>query len=108
MDETLTLVVFVPEAHADAVRQAMGKAGAGRIGQYSYCSFSSKGTGRFQPGSAAQPASGRVGEINLVSEERIEVYCQASQVPAIVAAIKQVHPYEEVVIDLYPHYKNPA
>jgi len=43
------IVVFVPETHTDTVREAMGKTGAGKIGNYTYCSFSSKGIGRFKP-----------------------------------------------------------
>lgn len=49
MANNVKLVVFVPETHAEAVRQAMGGAGAGRIGNYSFCSFSAKGVGRFKP-----------------------------------------------------------
>ncbi len=47
--ENVKIVIFVPESHADIVREAMGKAGAGKIGNYSFCSFSSKGVGRFRP-----------------------------------------------------------
>ena len=35
------IAVNVPESHADALREAIGKAGAGKIGNYSFCSFSS-------------------------------------------------------------------
>lgn len=49
------IVVFVPETHTDVVREAMGKAGAGKIGNYSHCTFSSKGVGRFKPEEGADP-----------------------------------------------------
>lgn len=102
MTECVRLVTFVPTTHADQVRQAMGEAGAGQIGNYSFCSFSVTGTGRFKPNAAATPAVGERGQINLVEEERIEVACRKDKVADVVAAIKQVHPYEEVVIDIYP------
>lgn len=102
MKELVKLVVFVPEPNADEVRQALGKAGAGKIGNYSYCSFSIKGTGRFLPEEGANPSIGKVGDIEAVAEERIEVACEKSQVNNIITAIKAVHPYEEVVIDIYP------
>ena len=95
-------MVFVPESHADTVREAMGIAGAGKIGNYSFCSFSSKGIGRFKPGKGANPAIGKIGELELVEEERIEVICKRDNLKEIIAAIKKVHPYEEVALDVYP------
>lgn len=102
MTEVVKLVVFVPEENADDVRQALGEAGAGVIGEYSFCSFSLKGTGRFKPGENANPHIGTPGELQEVEEERIEVVCDRERVAAIIEAIKKVHPYEEVAIDLYP------
>ena len=98
----MKLVVFVPESHADAVREAMGKTGAGRIGNYTYCSFSSKGVSRFLPGNGARPAIGKVGNPESVEEERIETVCDKQILAEVVAAIKEVHPYEEVAMDVYP------
>lgn len=102
MTKHVKLVVFVPESHADVVRDAMSAAGAGKIGNYSHCSFSSKGVGRFKPEDGAHPAIGEVGIIESVAEERIEVVCERELVHKIIAAIKIVHPYEEVALDVYP------
>lgn len=96
------IVVFVPESHADRVRNAMGEAGAGKIGNYSYCTFSSKGIGRFKPEDGAHPTIGKVGKLESVQEERIEVVCNCSFIKDVIAAIKKVHPYEEVALDVYP------
>jgi len=96
------IVVTVPESHTDIVREAMGKAGAGDIGNYSSCSFSSKGIGRFKPKKGAHPAIGKVGELELVEEERIEVTCHRDVLNDVIAAIKRVHPYEEISLDIYP------
>lgn len=96
------IVVSVPESHADSVREVMGKAGAGKIGNYTFCSFSLKGTGRFKPEEGARPAIGKVGKPESVNEERIEATCERVKLKKIVAAIKSVHPYEEVVLDVYP------
>lgn len=102
MKELVKLVVFVPEENADEVRKALGEAGAGRIGEYSFCSYSIKGVGRFIPSSAANPHIGSAGKMEEVAEERIEVACEKNQASDIIKVIKQVHPYEEVVIDIYP------
>jgi hypothetical protein len=96
------IVVFVPESHVEVVREAMSKAGAGKMGNYSSCSFSSKGIGRFKPEEGAHPAIGEVGKLELVEEERIEVLCERSLLKEVIAAIKKVHPYEEVALEIYP------
>ena len=95
-------MVFVPEDHADEIREVLGEAGAGKIGNYTFCSFSTKGVGRFKPEDGASPAVGEVGKLEEVGEERIEVACEKNQVGKIIAAIKEAHPYEEVVMDIYP------
>ncbi|HEY4515643.1 MAG TPA: hypothetical protein VJH67_00420 [Candidatus Paceibacterota bacterium] len=98
----LKIVVFVPETHTDIVREAMGKAGAGKIGNYSFCSFSSKGIGRFRPEQGAAPHIGEVGKFEEVVEERIETVCQREKLKEVIRAIKKVHPYDEVALDVYP------
>lgn len=95
------IVVFVPLEDAGKVRQAMGKAGAGKMGKYSFCSFSVKGMGRFKPERGAKPAIGKVGKLEKVVEERIEVVCERKRAKAVLTAIKKAHPYEEPAIDVY-------
>ncbi len=107
MRETVKLVVFVPETHADVVRDAMGKADAGHVGNYQHCSFSVKGTGRFWPLTGAHPAIGQVGKLEELAEERIETVCYKDELDKVIQAIKQVHPYEEVALDVYPLVLNP-
>lgn len=97
----IKLVVTVPLSHADTVREAIGKAGGGQIGNYSFCSFSSHGTGRFLPNEKANPAIGKIGQLESVEEERIEITCSRDVLQDVIIAIKKVHPYEEVTIDVY-------
>ena len=96
------IVIFVPETHTDVVREVMGKAGAGKIGNYSFCSFSSKGIGRFKPEQGASPHIGSIGKPEEVIEERIEMICSREKLQTVVKAVKEVHPYEEVALDVYP------
>ena len=95
------IVVFVPESDAERLRQAMGEAGAGRIGNYSFCSFSVKGVGRFRPDAGADPAIGAVGSLEAVAEERIETVCTEKNLDAVLRAIALTHPYEEPATDIY-------
>ena len=102
MSENVKFVVFVPENDADKVRQAIGEAGAGKIGNYDFCSFSTKGIGRYKPTEGAVPAIGAVGKFESVAEERIEVVCPRKILEDVINAVKKVHPYEEVAFDVYP------
>ncbi len=99
--DNVKLVVTVPLSHADIVRETIGKAGAGVVGNYEFCSFSVRGVGRFLPVEGANPAIGSVGNLEMVEEERVEVTCLKEHAMGIVAAIKLVHPYEEPAIDIY-------
>ncbi|SRR6266542_3829257 len=96
------VVVYVPVTHADAVRAAIGQAHGGEVGRYSFCSFSTKGVGRFKPEAGARPAIGSIGKLEDVEEERIEVTCAAAVVREVKAAIQRAHPYEEIAMDFYP------
>ncbi len=100
--KNVKIVVFVPLTHADKVRSAMGDIGAGKIGNYSHCSFSSKGLGRFTPLEGANPSIGEVGKPETVEEERIEMLCPRELLSQAIEAMKKVHPYEEVAYEIYP------
>lgn len=96
------IVVFVPKTHTDIVRQAMGDAGAGKIGNYSHCSYSVDGVGRYKPSEGAKPFIGSVGKSEEVEEERIECVCDRDKAKEVIVAMRKVHPYEEVAFDIYP------
>jgi hypothetical protein len=96
------IVTFVPPENADELRMALGEAGAGIIGEYSFCSYSSIGEGRFLPSNSAQPHVGEAGRYEIVKEERIEVVCDRTHAKEVIAALRAVHPYEEVAFDVYP------
>lgn len=96
------ITTFVPLEAAGKVRQVLGSAGAGQIGEYSYCSYSVTGTGRFLPSSQADPTIGEPGKFQEVSEERVEVVCDRARAREVIKALKQAHPYEEVAFDIVP------
>lgn len=102
MKDLVKFVIFVPETHAALVREALGKAGAGKVGNYKYCSFSVKGIGRFMPLTGANPAIGTINKLEEVIEDRIETICRKDELENILKAVKEVHPYEEIAYDIYP------
>lgn len=99
--KTFKIVTFVPVKNAEKVRMAMGDAGAGVLGNYTHASFSTRGIGRFLPGKGAKPAIGKVGKLEEVEEEKIEVICQKEKAKDVITAIKRTHPYEEIPLEIY-------
>ncbi len=94
------LQVFVPNQAMEQVSEALFAAGAGNIGNYSDCSFVSNGIGSFRPNQEANPTIGKAGELELQSEQKIEVIYPAYLQSKIVRAMQAAHPYEEVAYDI--------
>ena len=99
--KNVKLVVFVPISHADIVRQALGEAGTGKISNYDFCSFSSRGTGRFRGNEHSNPSIGEPNKFESVEEERIEVLVPREILGNVIEKMKAVHPYEETAFDIY-------
>ncbi|MEI6627646.1 MAG: Nif3-like dinuclear metal center hexameric protein, partial [bacterium] len=74
----------------------------GKIGNYDFCSFSSRGIGRFCGDKNTNPAIGEAEKYESVEEDRIEVVVPRDILPKVVKDMKAVHPYEEVAFDIYP------
>jgi hypothetical protein len=105
--DSVLLVITVPKTHGDLVRKALGEAGAGQIGNYSYCSHTTEGIGRFSPEEGANPHIGSLGTLEEVVEERIETPCPKHLVDAVLKKVYEAHPYEETVIYASPLYQIP-
>ncbi len=99
-DTLKKLYTFVPETHADNVRNAIFAAGAGYIGNYSECSFNTAGTGTFKGEEGTNPYVGQRGHRHQESEWRIETVFPAYLESKIIAALLDAHPYEEVAYDV--------
>lgn len=95
------LVTYCPEVDADRVKNALFTAGAGTIGQYDECSFSTPGTGTFRGNEKANPAVGQKGTRHHEKEERIEVIFEGYRQSQLLKALQAAHPYEEIAFDIY-------
>ncbi len=95
------IVVFTPACDLSAVRSAAWDAGAGRIGAgYDHCSFAVEGEGTFRPLEGSNPTLGEQGRDEHADEHRLELITPSSRVPAVLAAIREAHSYEEPAIDV--------
>lgn len=94
------LVVFVPHADAEPLVDALAAAGAGALGDYDRCAWTTAGEGTFRPLPGARPAIGTVGGVERVPETRVEMIVPSGRRAAVLAALRASHPYEEPAFDL--------
>jgi dinuclear metal center YbgI/SA1388 family protein len=101
------LSVFVPETHAERVREAVCAAGAGQVGDYDQCSFGAPGEGTFRGGPGSKPFLGQSGRIERAREVRLETVFPSGLRGQVLAGLREAHPYEEIAYDLYPLLQAP-
>jgi dinuclear metal center YbgI/SA1388 family protein len=94
------LVTYVPVGQADPLVDALAAAGAGAIGDYEKCAWTTDGTGQFLPGPGARPTIGDVGELTRVTETRIEMVLPRRARARVLTALRTSHPYEEPAFSL--------
>ncbi|MCA9302594.1 MAG: Nif3-like dinuclear metal center hexameric protein [Phycisphaerales bacterium] len=99
-DREIKIITFVPREQLDHVRGALGTAGAGGIGNYRLCSFTTPGEGTFFPQEGAHPSIGEVGRLERVQEVRLEMVCSRRALPLAIETLKHFHPYEEPAYDI--------
>ncbi len=89
------LAFYVPESHAESVKEALFQAGAGKIGNYDCCAFQVSGIGQFRPLEGSTPFIGTPGMLERTAECRVEMVLEDSCVRDAVSALLSAHPYEE-------------
>lgn len=95
-------VIYVPKSNIEVLRDELGKLGAGWIGNYSHCTFSSEGVGTFKPLTGANPYIGNINHVEKVEECRLETIVREKDLGRVTRRMLKVHPYEEVAYDIYP------
>lgn len=96
------IIVTIPIEHVKDVRNAICEAGAGIIGNYTYCSMSTKCIGTFKPNDEANPYIGEKNKLEVVEEEKLEVVCDIDNVKNVISKLREIHPYEEPALDIIP------
>ncbi len=96
------IFVTIPPENVEEVRKAVCEAGAGIIGDYTYCTTSTKSIGTFIPNDNANPYIGENNKLEFVEEEKLEFVCDFDQVKKVISKLREVHPYEEPAIDIVP------
>lgn len=94
------LVTYVPADAADKLREELFKAGAGTIGNYDNCSFTTIGEGSYRPGENTDPLKGEKGKTHIDEEVMISLTYPKMDEHKILASLKENHPYEEVAYEV--------
>lgn len=96
------ITVMVPPENADNLRSLICETGAGKIGNYTECSVSTKVIGTFKPNDKANPSKGTKNKLEIVNEIKLEIICNIENVKKVLEIIKKNHPYETPGIDIIP------
>lgn len=94
------LTVFIPESHVEIVKAALFEAGAGRIGNYSHCSWQVLGQGQFKPLAGNHAFIGETDKLETVAEWRVEMVVANDAINPVLQALKSAHPYETPAYDV--------
>jgi dinuclear metal center YbgI/SA1388 family protein len=94
------LLTYVPEANAEALREALFEAGAGNIGNYANCSFNTPGTGTFKGNEDSNPVVGKKGVTHYEKEIQLGITYARHLEGKILKTLFAYHPYEEVAYEI--------
>ncbi len=91
---TYKLEYYVPKDHLERVNQALFAAGAGKLGNYDQCCWTTEGQGQFRPLEGADPFQGSVGVVERTAEVKVEMLVEDEHREAVRSALLAAHPYE--------------
>ena len=94
------LTTYVPTNNAEELRTTLFSAGAGNIGNYDDCSFNTIGEGTFRGNENSNPTLGEKGKNHTEKETKISVIYESKNESAILKALQNNHPYEEIAYEI--------
>lgn len=92
--------IFAPAESVDEILETLAAVHAGEVGKYDHCSTVIPVQGFWRPLDGSKPYLGSSGELFSGSEVKIEVLCREQYLLEAVQAVRNVHPYEEPVINI--------
>lgn len=92
--------VLIPKQNVDELINAMAKAGAGVVGEYTHNAFITEGMGNWFNSEGTSPTIGEVGKMSREPECKVEMVCPDSRLQDVISAVRNVHPYETPAIDV--------
>ncbi len=96
------LIFYVPKSHLESVKEALFAQGAGKYEKYDKCCWQVMGQGQFRALAGSSPFLGKQGEVEKVSEYKVEMICADEYIRQVLKALVQAHPYEEPAYSVWP------
>lgn len=102
---TYKVEVYLPQCILADIRTALQVIEIGNIGNYTSCMnwYPVKSSWLAKKGS--NPYKGSVGKLEEVDEIKLEFTCEEAKLKTVVDIIRNIHPYEEVSINILPLYE---
>ncbi len=94
------LTTYVPNQDVKQVKQALFDINAGKIGNYSHCSFDIEGIGNFKPEENSNPTEGERHKLHRGKETQVNITFLSHLESKIIKTLKEIHPYEEVAYEI--------
>ena len=94
--------IFIPAEYTNKLREGLNNIGALGVGNYDNVMSITKIKGYWRPLSGANPFDGTVGKISEADEDKIEFSTDIKNIENIIKTVKEIHPYEEPVINIIP------
>ena len=94
--------IYIPEEYTDKLREALNNIEALGVGNYDNVMSVTKITGYWRPLQGANPFDGEVNKISKAPEDKVEFSTDIKNVENIIKVMKEVHPYEEPVMNIIP------
>jgi hypothetical protein len=92
---------YVPQESKEEVKEALFAIGVGMFDNYECCAWETKGMGQFKPIGNANPHIGKLNELEVLEEYKVELICHDHLIQQAVKVLKEAHPYEEVAYEVF-------
>lgn len=94
--------IYVPEEYVVKLRTELTKINACKVGNYDNVISVTNVKGYWRPLKGSNPFNGKLGKVCEGEECKIELRCKREYVKSAVKVIKEIHPYEEPLINIIP------
>ena len=95
------LIFYVPETHLEQIKTALFNAGAGKMHGYEHCAWQTRGEGQFKPLAGSEPFLGQIGQLETLTEYKVEMVCDDACIKNVLLALVKHHPYQQPAYAVY-------
>lgn len=94
------LNTYAPVNVIEVVRNSLFEIGAGALGNYEKCSFTSQGLGSYQGNVLSNPTIGKRGQFHQAKEAQLQMTFASHLKGKVIETLISNHPYEEVAYEI--------